>query len=89
MWDLSPYRGDWGGLPGARWRLRDVGEAHHNDRSAGCSGVIYNNGVIDARGRIVGLPEKFVSGYSYNGYMELQQGCVRKDGSIWWPCPNG
>lgn len=89
VWDLSPYRGDWGGLPGARWRLRDVGEAHHNDRSAGCSGVIYNNGVIDARGRIVGRPEKFVSGYSYNGYMELQQGCVRKDGSIWWPCPNG
>ena len=89
VWDLSPYRGDWGGLPGARWRLRDVGEAHHNDRSAGCSGVIYNNGVIDARGRLVGLPEKFVSGYSYNGYMELQQGCVRKDGSIWWPCPNG
>ena len=88
-WWLTDWQGDCIGFPGGRWRIRDVGEAHHNDRSAGCSGVIYNNGVIDARGRLVGLPEKFVSGYSYNGYMELQQGCVRKDGSIWWPCPNG
>ena len=51
------------------------------------SGSIYYNGTIDEKGRLTGLPNKFTSGYSYNGYMELQQGCVREDGSIEWPCP--
>ena len=88
-WDLTPYQGDKVGLPGARWRIRDVGEAHHNDSDASCSGVIYNNGTIDGNGKLVGLPDKFVSGYNYNGYMELQQGCVREGGSVEWPCPNG
>ncbi len=88
-WWLTAWQGDYVGFPGGRWRLRDVGEAHHNNSSAGCSGSIYNNGTIDAKGRLVGLPDKFVSGYSYNGYMELQQGCVMPDGSVKWPCPNG
>ena len=74
---------------GLRQRIRDVGESHYRDKSAGCSGSIYNNGRIDSKGTLVGLPEKFVSGYRYNGYMELQQGCVMPDGSIKWPCPNG
>ena len=88
-WNLRPYQGDKGGLPGARWRIRDVGESHHNNSDASCSGTIYNSGTIDGNGKLTGLPNEFVSGYSYNGYMELQQGCVRDDGSIEWPCPNG
>lgn len=88
-WNLRPYQGDKVGLPGARWRIRDVGESHHNNSDASCSGTIYYNGTIDANGKLTGLPNEFVSGYSYNGYMELQQGCVQEDGSILWPCPNG
>ncbi len=88
-WNLRPYQGDRVGLPGARWRIRDVGESHHNNSNASCSGTVYNNGSIDQNGKLVGLPSEFVSGYNYNGYMELQQGCVRDDGSIEWPCPNG
>ena len=88
-WDLTPYQKEWIGLPGARWRLRDVGEAHHNNSSASCSGTVYRNGTIDDNGKLVGLPDKFTSTYSYNGYMELQMGCVREDGSVEWPCPNG
>ena len=88
-WNLRPYQGNKIGLPGHRWRIRDVGESHHNNPDASCSGTIYNNGTIDGNGKLTGLPNEFVSGYSYNGYMELQQGCVRDDGSIEWPCPNG
>lgn len=88
-WNLRPYQGDKIGLPGHRWRIRDVGESHHNNPDASCSGTIYNNGTIDGNGKLTGLPDEFVSGYVYNGYMELQQGCVRDDGSIEWPCPNG
>lgn len=89
VWNLAPYRGDWVGLPGSRWRLRDVGEAHHGNPSRGCEGTIYHQGEIDGRGRLAGLPEEFESSYGYDGYMEIQQGCVRKDGSVEWPCPNG
>ena len=88
-WDLTHYQGEKVGLPGARWRLRDVGESHHNNPNASCSGSQYGQGNIDEKGKLVGLPAQFTSGYSYNGYMELQQGCVREDGSIEWPCPNG
>ncbi len=88
-WDLTPYKKEKIGLPGAKWRLRDVGESHHNDPSASCSGSQYGEGWINEKGVLEGLPDKFTSGYSYNGYMELQQGCVREDGSIEWPCPNG
>lgn len=88
-WNLRPYQGDKIGLPGHRWRIRDVGESHHNNPDASCPGTIYNNGTIDGNGKLTGLPAEFTSGYGYNGYMELQQGCVRDDGSIEWPCPNG
>ena len=70
------------------WDLRP-GESHHNDSGASCSGTIYYSGDVNGKGKLVGLPDKFVSSYSYNGYMELQQGCVREDGSVEWPCPNG
>lgn len=88
-WDLRPYQKEKTGLPGAKWRLRDVGESHHNDSGASCSGTVYYSGDINGKGKLAGLPDKFVSSYSYNGYMELQQGCVREDGSVEWPCPNG
>ena len=88
-WDLTPWQGDHVGLPGHRWRLRDVGEAHWNNTGANCSGSQYYAGTIDANGKLVGLPDKFTSSYGYNGYMQLQQGCLRDDGSIEWPCPNG
>lgn len=88
-WDLTPYQGEHIGLPGARWRIRDVGESHWNNRDNGCSGSIYNNGSIDGDGVLTGLPNEFVSGYSYNGYMQLQMGCVDENGNITWPCPGG
>jgi len=88
-WRLADWQGDYIGFPGGKWRLRDVGEAHYYDGAAGCSGTIYHNGDIDGNGKLVGLPEKFVSSFSYNGYMELQQGCVMPDGSVRWPCPDG
>ena len=88
-WTLTAYQGDKIGLPGGHWRIRDVGEAHHNNPEASCSGSQYYTGTIDENGKLTGLPDKFVSGYSYNGYMELQQGCVQEDGSVKWPCPNG
>ena len=34
-WWLTDWQGDYVGFPGGKWRLRDVGEAHHNDRTAG------------------------------------------------------
>jgi len=86
-WNLRPYQRDHVGDYGGYWRIRDVGEAHHNNPEASCSGSIYNNGTIDKNGRLEGLPDEFVSGYSYNGYMELQQGCEDEDGNIVWPCP--
>ena len=88
-WTLTAYQGDKIGLPGGQWRIRDVGEAHHNNSEASCSGSQYYTGTIDGNGKLTGLPDKFVSNYSYNGYMELQQGCVQEDGSGKWPCPNG
>lgn len=88
-WDLRPYQKAGMGLPGAKWRLRDVGESHHTNPLTPCSGNQYGEGWIDNNGVLVGLPDKFVSTYSYNGYMQLQMGCVQKDGTIKWPCPNG
>ena len=87
-WDLRKYQNKKGlGTPGAYWRIRDVGEAHHNDSGQPCSGTIYNSGRVDDEGVLVGLPSEFVSGYDYDGYMELQQGCEDSNGNIVWPCP--
>ena len=88
-WNLRPYQGERVGLPGHRWRIRDVGESHYNNPNASCSGSRYDNGTIDGKGKLTDLPNEFVSGYNYNGYMELQMGCVREDGSVEWPCPGG
>lgn len=88
-WDLRPYQKENIGLPGAKWRIRDVGESHHNNPNASCSGSQYGEGWIDDKGVLVGLFATFSSNYYYNGYMELQMGCVQEDGSVEWPCPNG
>jgi len=86
-WNLKPYQGEHVGDYGGYWRIRDVGEAHHNNPEASCSGSIYNSGTISKTGVLEGLPDEFVSGYYYDGYMELQQGCEDEDGNIVWPCP--
>ena len=86
-WNLTPYQGEGIGFPGAVWRIRDVGESHHHDPSASCTGTVYESGEIDETGTLVGLPKKFVSKYDYEGYMELQQGCRTENGDIIWTCP--
>lgn len=64
VWDLTPYQGSGIGEPNRYWRLFE--------RSGG---VVYDAGEIDENGTLVGLPDEFRSGYYYDGYMELQQGC--------------
>lgn len=64
IWDLTPYQGAGIGDPNATWRLW---ERSYN--------LEYQRGNIDEDGTLVGLPNQFVSTYSYDGYMELQQGC--------------
>ncbi len=63
-WDLTPYQGDGVGKPDALWRLYEL---------SGC--VEYKRGRIDENGKLEGLPNQFKSNYTYDGYMELQQGC--------------
>ena len=91
-WDLTPYKKPGIGTPGNRWYLRDVGESHWNDQSKNCSGSGYGSGIIDENGVLVGLEDKFTSGYSYNGYMQLLEGCPYIDQSgrqrVKWTCPN-
>ena len=65
VWDLTPYQGDGVGTPNRKWRLFERG-----------AGLEYESGEIDANGQLVGLPDEFVSHYSYDGYMELQEGCI-------------
>lgn len=62
--DLSPYQGEGKGPPGCRWRLV---ETSHN--------LEYASGPINCKGELEGLPSSFPSGYSYDGYMELQIIC--------------
>ena len=79
-WDLTPYQGDGVGRPNTLWRLYELS-----------GGVEYNRGRIDENGKLEGLPNQFKSNYTYDGYMELQQGCpdVCCDdlwfGNIKWP----
>lgn len=86
-WDLREFQGDGIGSPCAVWRLRDVGESHWHDPLQPCSGLGYGSGKIDRNGKLVGLPDKFVTGYSYDGYMVIEQGCPNSDGSVTWSCP--
>ena len=72
--DLTPYQGDYVGIPNSKYRLIETGAC-----------VTYQIGNINENGKLVGLRDKFCSNYSYNGYMELQQGCIQADGKIKWP----
>lgn len=81
-WDLRGYQDREIGTPFNRWRLIEVSDPRT------CGGVLYNEGDIDECGKLVGLPDEFCSRYSYDGYMEIQQGCYDYDNSRWvWPCP--
>lgn len=80
-WDLSEYLGNKVGIPGFKWRLIEVGDPRD------CGGIQYGSGDIDECGKLVGLQARFCSGYSYDGFMELQQGCPDEEGKIRWPCP--
>ena len=61
---MTPYQGNGVGKPNALWRLYELS-----------GGVEYNRGRIDENGKLEGLPSQFKSNYTYDGYMELQQGC--------------
>lgn len=91
-WDLRPYKKQGIGTPGNRWYLRDVGSSHWNNQKYSCSGSSYGSGKIDQKGVLVGLPDEFVSRYSYNGYMQLLEGCPYIDENgyerVKWTCPN-
>ena len=63
-WNLRTYQGMGIGTPNAYWRIWE--------RSGNLE---YKRGKIDDNGKLIGLPDEFESGYDYDGYMELQQGC--------------
>ena len=65
IWDLTPYQGAGMGKPNASWRVWE--------RSGN---VEYYRGTIAEDGTLTGLPSQFESSYYYDGYMELQQGCL-------------
>lgn len=76
IWDLSEFLGSGVGPPGGYWRLIEIDYC-----------VIYERGCIDGSGELVGLPNEFRSNYYYNGYMELQIGCISEDDPYYidWP----
>ena len=76
--DLRHWQGKGVGTPGYRWRLIEIGES-------GCGRTGYGSGTINDEGVLVGLPPKFCSHYSYDGYMSLQEGCYDENGSLIWP----
>jgi hypothetical protein len=79
VWDLSPYTGPETACPGARWRLRETG-------ATGTNNTGYGSGVVDDNGVLTGLPPSFRTGYSYDGYMRLEIGCVHETtGYVTWP----
>lgn len=72
--DLTPYQGDDIGTPESKWRLIETGAC-----------LRYGLGDIDSNGKLMGLQNQFCSNFSYDGHMELQQGCIQKDDTIKWP----
>jgi len=80
-WNLTPYQGDHMAPPHSYWRLIEMGSCYprwHPWYGAGC---------VNGSGRLVGLPNQFQSGYYYDGYMQLQIGCLDPDDPnyILWP----
>ena len=80
-WDLTPYQGDHMAPPRSYWRLIEMGSCYPGGYPW------YNAGCVNGSGRLVGLPNQFTSGYYYNGYMELQIGCLDPEDQyyILWP----
>lgn len=82
VWDLRPYKCAGRGCAGRPWRLIECG-----------AGITYESGSIDENGIMSGLPDEFVSSYSYNGYMALEIGCPDPEqsetGETWPPCGQG
>lgn len=77
VFDLSAYQDPYstGTLCGAQWRVVEIGY-----------GVVHYSGVVSDTGILVDLPDNYTSPYSYNGYMELQIGCVDcVTGEVTWP----
>jgi hypothetical protein len=72
-WDLTPFQGNGIATPNTVWRIRELG---YN--------LTYYSGVVDVLGKLVGLPNAFVSGYSYSGYMQLEIGCYNTNGTTRW-----
>lgn len=70
-WDLSPYQAK--GFAGyarheRKWQIRE------------CSvGRRYQNGDIARDGTLLGLPDSFRAIYRYDGYMNLQLCCIRRN----------
>jgi len=74
IWDLTPYQGDYQAPPGSSWRLWESSY-----------GLTYGSGNVDQNGRLVNLPNSFMSNYSYAGYMRIEIGCPQENGTIKWP----
>ena len=75
IWNLTPYLEPGKARNGStHWSIIE-----RSDR------LQYGNGTVDGDGRLTGLPPEFRSGYSYNGYMRLEIGCLQENGSIKWP----
>lgn len=70
-WDLTPYQVK--GFAGyaryeRKWQIRE------------CSGgVRYQKGDIAPDGTLLGLPDSFKARYHYEGYMNLQMCCIRRN----------
>ena len=70
-WNLRPYQAK--GFAGyaryrRKWQIKE------------CSGGRrYQKGDIAPDGTLLGLPDSFKAIYYYNGYMNLQMGCIRQN----------
>ena len=79
-WDLTPYQGPDQAPPGSFWRIIEMGSCYPSGYPW------YGAGCVDGDGQLVGLPNQFCSNYSYDGYLELQIGCLSFEGTqIIWP----
>lgn len=85
-WDLTPFQGPGKGPAHAYWRLIELGVCFPGEYPW------YGTGCVNVAGTLVGLPAVFTTIYYYNGYMELQIGCIDPYDSnfIIWPglCQN-
>ena len=73
VWDLRPYQGP-GIATGDCWRLCEMAFA-----------ITYEYGCITDDGELDEMPDEFVTGYLYEGAMEIQIGCYVEGGAILWP----